>query len=64
VRFHESGRSYDYICDFEDVNVGDVVIVDGYSGETAVEVTEVRIKKESELGLPLERYKKIVRKES
>ena len=64
VRFHESGRSYDYICDFEDVNVGDVVIVDGYSGETAVEVTEVRIKKESELGLPPERYKKIVRKES
>lgn len=64
VRFGESGRTYDYICDFDDVNVGDIVIVDGYRGETAVQVTDVRIKKESELGLPPERYKKIVRKDS
>jgi hypothetical protein len=44
--------------------VGDVVIVNGYNGETAVTVTDVRVKKESELGLPAERYKKILRKES
>ena len=64
VRFSESGRTYDYICGFEDVHVGDVVIVNGYNGETAVTVTDVRIKKESELGLPADRYKKILRKES
>ena len=62
VRFKENGRTYDYICDFENINVGDTVIVDGYDGETTAAVIGIRIKKESELGLPAERYKKIVRK--
>ncbi len=61
VRFNASGRIYDYICDF-DVNTGDVVIVEGYNGETEVTVVKVVKKWESELSLPAERYKRIVRK--
>lgn len=44
------------------MKVGDTVVVEGYDGETEVEVTDIQIRKESELGLPVERYKKIVRK--
>lgn len=62
ICFHSGGRSYDYLCDLDDVNVGDTVIVNGYDGETAVEVVAVRIVRESELALPVERYKKVVRK--
>ena len=62
VRFSASGRSYDYICEDPSVQAGDTVIVEGYDGETEVEVTMVIVKRESELGLPAERYKKIIRK--
>lgn len=62
IRFQESGRTYDYICDFEDVAVGDTVIVQGYDGETAVEVVDLHTRWESELALPVERYKRVVRK--
>ena len=62
VRFGASGRSYDYICEDPSVQAGDTVIVDGYDGETEVEVIKVAVKRESELGLPVERYKKILRK--
>ena len=62
VRFGASGRTYDYICEDPTVQVGDTVIVDGYDGETEVEVVNVAVKRESELGLPVERYKIIVRK--
>lgn len=34
----------------------------GYVGETEVEVIDIRIQKESELGLPVERYKRVVKK--
>ncbi len=56
------GRTYDYICDFNDVKPGYTVIVEGYNGETKVTVISTAVKKESELGLPVERYKKIIRK--
>lgn len=62
VRFGASGRSYDYICEDETVQAGDTVIVEGYDGEAEVEVLKVAVKHESELGLPVERYKKILRK--
>jgi hypothetical protein len=64
IRFGESGRTYDYICDFEDVKVGDKVIVEGYDGETEVTVTKITQKRESELEIPIERYKKILRKKN
>lgn len=62
VRFSASGRTYDYICDYNDIKPGDTVIVEGYNGETEVTVISTAVKKESELGLPVERYKKILRK--
>ena len=62
VRFGASGRTYDYICELEDVEPGDVVIVEGYNGETEVTVTKIATMRESELGLPVERYRKILRK--
>lgn len=62
VAFQPGGRTYDYLCELPDVNVGDKVIVIGYDGETEVEVRAVYTRYESELGLPIERYKKVVRK--
>ena len=62
VRFDANGRTYDYICEDPEVKAGDRVVVNGYGGETEVTVTDVRVKRESELPLPVERYKKIVRK--
>ena len=62
VLFEESGRSYDYLCDDKSVTVGDLVVVNGYDGEKTVKVVAVSDKYESELGLPIEKYKRIVRK--
>ena len=62
VCFEESGRCYDYLCDDESVKVGDTVIVNGYDGEKAVKVVDVSDKYESQLGLPMDRFKKIIRK--
>jgi TPR repeat protein len=62
VRFGEGGRIYDYICEIEDVKIGDTVIVETNTGETEVKVVRVETKSESELSLPAERYKKIIRK--
>ncbi len=62
VRFEGSGRVYDYICDDNTVAVGDTVVVMGYDGETKVEVVEVAEKSEAELAMPVEKYKKILRK--
>ncbi len=62
VCFKESGRCYDYLCDDKSVKVGDKVIIKGYDGETIVEVVSVSDKYESQLGLPIERFKKIIRK--
>lgn len=62
IRFNANGRSYDYICEDPSVQVGDTVIVAGYDGETEVEVLNIVTKHESELALPVERYKKILRK--
>ena len=62
VRFSGSGRTYDYICGDGSVREGDRVIVNGYDGETEVTVIKVITRRESELALPVERYKKILRK--
>ena len=62
VLFEESGRCYDYLCDDASVKVDDIVIVMGYDGEKPVKVVAVSDKYESELGLPIEKYKKIIRK--
>ena len=62
VVFEGSGRCYDYLCDDSSVKEGDQVIINGYEGETVVNVVEVFDKYENQLGLPIERYKKVVRK--
>ncbi|MBO5076598.1 MAG: sel1 repeat family protein [Clostridia bacterium] len=62
IAFQPGGRTYDYLCDIPDVEVGDKVVIMGYEGETVVEVKAVYTRYESELGLPLERYKKVIRK--
>ena len=62
VAFGQGDKTYDYICELTDVKVGDRVIVIGYDGETEAEVRAVYIRYESELALPIERYKRVVRK--
>ncbi len=62
VCFSSGGKGYDYFCDDEAVQEGDRVIVEGYDGETEVEVVETTIRRESELALPLKRYKYVLRK--
>lgn len=62
MKFEASGRTYDYICELGDVQPGDSVVVNGYNGETEVTVTKIVTRRESELGLPAVRYKKILRK--
>ena len=64
VVFNGRARCFDYLCDDNSVMVGDTVIVNGYDGETPVNVVAVSDKYESELVLPVERYKKVVRKNS
>ena len=62
VSFEESGRCYDYLCDDSSVKEGDQVIINGYDGEKAVKVVSVFDKYENQLGLPLEKYKKVIRR--
>ena len=62
VKFETGGRTYDYFCELEGVEPGDTVVVNGYNGETEVTVTRIVTRRESELGLPVSRYKKILRK--
>ncbi|MCR5147922.1 MAG: hypothetical protein K6C35_03035 [Eubacterium sp.] len=62
VVFDKQGRSYDYLCDDLSVTIGDKAVVNGYNGETEVEVVDTYDKYESEIALPINRYKKIVRK--
>ena len=62
ISFQTNGRTYDYLCEIPEVKVGDRIVVLGYDGETEVTVQRVFEKYESELGLPLDRYKKVIRK--
>lgn len=56
------GREFDYICDIPGVHVGDSVLVKGRSREVIVTVRSIKTKNVSELTLPLERYKKVIKK--
>ncbi|MEE0954202.1 MAG: hypothetical protein U0L49_00130 [Eubacterium sp.] len=62
ITFTPGGRQYDYLCDIEDIKIGDRVIVNGYEGETEVIVQNISEVPEEELALPQEKYKKIIRK--
>lgn len=62
VYFYPGGRHYDYLLDIDDVKVGDVVIVMTDRGRTEVTVAALLEKAESELALPIGKYKKVVEK--
>lgn len=57
VKFEHSRRTYDYLCDDKTVQIGDYVLVDGYQGETRALVVNVFERYESQLSLPLTKYK-------
>ena len=62
VVFEAGSRLYDYLLETEGVSAGDTVIVMTDSGEKEVTVSAITERTEAELPLPLDRYKKIVRK--
>ena len=62
VSFSNNQRTYDYLCDIEDISVGDQVIVLGYDGETVVTVNAIYSKYASELHIPIKRFKKVLKK--
>ena len=62
VVFAPGGKSYDYICELDDVAVGDHVIVSAHDEEKEVEVVRLFQMSIGDMSLPPERYKKILRK--
>lgn len=62
VCFEKNGKNYDYLCDIPEVSVGDRVIVDGGGRDRIVTVTRIFHKAMSEMPLPADHYKKVIRK--
>ncbi|MCR5625434.1 MAG: hypothetical protein K6G11_09425 [Lachnospiraceae bacterium] len=62
VIFAPGGKRYDYLLDIEGIKVGDDVMVLTNDGEQIVTVVDIIEKSESELALPFDKYKKIIRK--
>ena len=62
VYFSPGGRHYDYLLDIDGVEVGDTVCVMTDQGKTEVIVAAILEKAESELALPINKYKKIIEK--
>ena len=61
VYFSPGGKHYDYLLDIENVKVGDTVYVITDFGETPVTVANIIEKSETELALPIGKYKKIIK---
>ena len=61
VTFSPGGKQYDYLCEIN-LQPGDKAIVITERGETCVTVMKIAEKTESEMMLPLDQYKHIVRK--
>lgn len=59
VCFAEGGKLYDYLCDDENIKVNDKVTVFASGENKTVRVVKITDKKESELVLPVNRYRKI-----
>ena len=62
VYFSPGGRHYDYLLDIDGVEIGDTVCVMTDQGKTEVIVAAILEKAESELALPIGKYKKIIEK--
>ncbi len=57
VKFNDTNKLYDYLCDDESIGEGDIVKIDGKDAL----VVEIKLQKESELKLPLSKYKTITK---
>lgn len=62
VSFNQGGRTYDYICEIPDVDVGDKVIVSANGEEKSVEVRRLFKMQLGDMPLDVSRYKKVLRK--
>ena len=59
VRFQNSEKLYDYLCEDESIKENDIIKVVAKGEDKKVRVVKLLLKKESELSLPIDRYKKI-----
>lgn len=59
VCFNEGGRLYDYLCENESIKENDIVNVFANGENKSVRVVRILTKKETELSLPVDKYKKI-----
>ena len=62
VEFYKGGKQYHYRCEIDGVSVGDKVIIESGSRFREVRVMDIFEQEESELLLPPEEYKFILRK--
>ena len=62
VQFGELSAVYDYLCDDETVQEGDMVLVPTKDGDKTVRVVTVHEENERDLKLPFEKYKKVHKK--
>lgn len=61
VCFNEGSRLYDYLCEDESIKENDIVTVTANGEEKSVRIVKILTKKESELSLPVSKYKRIVK---
>ena len=59
VIFGQGGKSYDYLCDDESIKIGDRIKVIANDEEKEVIVVGIFEKNESEMFLPIKKYKRI-----
>ena len=59
MKFTPNGGSYDYLCDNENIKIGDKIIVPANDEEKEVTVVNIFEKTESETALPIKSYKKV-----
>ena len=62
VAFYEGGKQYHYRCEIDDVRAGDTVIIESYREFKEVKVMDIFEQHESELLLPREEYKFVLKK--
>ena len=62
VEFYRGGRQYHYRCEIEGISVGDTVTVQTGYGFKEVRVIDIFTQEKSELLLPLEKYRFILKK--
>ena len=59
VCFNEGGRLYDYLCEDDSIKENDIVTVTANGEKKSVRIVRVLTRKESELSLPVSKYKKL-----